>query len=227
MHGPGDDTGPGGLLYTVAPASIAPGLRRRRLPLRVDDGGMVTVLRQLRGGLPAAVGLLLRDALLSGSAALCRGPVLFYRHSLRRAPPSRLPALPPRGLPTHDLLESWPVEQVFADLWGRSDGAQSGVCDLQRSTIQTLPTFREAGVSSCMSSQRMPVIRFVPRDPDEAGREDGRGIPSQSEVPDTTDLLCRDAHRFPQGVRDLAQRSDGQLLRGVRAQVAEPLRVSV
>lgn len=46
---------------------------------------------------------------------------------------------------------------VLTDLWGRSDGAQSGVCDLQRPTVQTLPSFRKTGVSSCMSRQRMSV----------------------------------------------------------------------
>ena len=36
-----------------------------------------------------------------------------------------------------------------------------------------------------------------------------------------SDLLCWDADWFPQGVCDLAQRSDGQLLRGVRTQVCK------
>lgn len=46
---------------------------------------------------------------------------------------------------------------VLADLWGRSDGAQSGVCDLQRSSVKTLPSFRKTWVSSCMPRQRMWV----------------------------------------------------------------------
>lgn len=102
-----------------------------------------------------------------------------------------------------------------------------------------------------MSSHR-PVVRFLPRGPDETGCEDRWGILSQSQVPDTTgvsvlsefflhtqwlnlflshrvstvfsvclslDILCWDADWFPQRVRDLAQRSNRQLLRGVWAQV--------
>lgn len=71
----------------------------------------VPVLCQLRCGLPAAHRLLLRDALLSGCAPLHCRPVLLCQHPLPRAPPSWHPAMPPQGLPTHNLLESWPLEQ--------------------------------------------------------------------------------------------------------------------
>lgn len=69
-----------------------------------------SVLCQLWCGLPAAYCLLLHDALLSGSASVCC-PVLLCQHPLPGAPPSWHPAVPPQGLPTHILLESWPVEQ--------------------------------------------------------------------------------------------------------------------
>lgn len=101
-------------------------------------------------------------------------------------------------------------------------------------------------------SSLRPVVRFLPRGPDETGCEDRWGILSQSQVPDPTgasalselllctswlnrqpphrcsyiismclalDLLCWDADWFPQGVCDLAQRSNRQLLRGVWTQV--------
>lgn len=50
---------------------------------------------------------------------------------------------------------------VLTDLWGRSYGAQSGVCDLQRPTVQTLPSIWKTWVSSCMSRQRVWVKAFL------------------------------------------------------------------
>lgn len=70
-----------------------------------------SVLCQLRCGLPAAFCLLLCDALLSGSAPVRRSPASLCQHPLPGAPPPWHPAVPPQGLPAHELLESWPVEQ--------------------------------------------------------------------------------------------------------------------
>lgn len=70
-----------------------------------------SVLCQLRCGLPAAFCLLLCDALLSGSAPVRRSPACLCQHPLHGAPPPWHPAVPPQGLPAHELLESWPMEQ--------------------------------------------------------------------------------------------------------------------
>lgn len=66
----------------------------------------VSVLRQLRYGLPAAHGLLPRDPLFPVSPSLLPPS----QRALRRAPPPWHPALPPKGMPARVLLEGRPVE---------------------------------------------------------------------------------------------------------------------
>lgn len=69
----------------------------------------VAVLCQLRCWLSAAYCVLLHGALLP-CTALVRSDLLCQR-KLPWAPPSWHPALPPRRLPAHNLLEGWPMEQ--------------------------------------------------------------------------------------------------------------------
>lgn len=70
-----------------------------------------SVLCQLWCWLPATYCLMLHGTLPAVRSPVHCDPVLHCQHSLPWAPPSWYPAMPPQGLPSHNLLESWPMEQ--------------------------------------------------------------------------------------------------------------------